>query len=169
MTQSAPKKVTRIIQLAGGKIVGRTRLQKTSCLLEMTGLGEGFSFSYHLYGPYSDEISVAISDAALLGYISEESRSTSWGSRFSIFKSDSLGQVQSDSPEARLASLAAKADGIALELAVTAAFLAQNGVEDPWSEVKRRKPEKVGSIRAAKDLYREFLAVDTPVALPRIV
>ena len=34
------EKVAAIIRDAGGKIVGRTRLQKTGYLLELAGLGE---------------------------------------------------------------------------------------------------------------------------------
>ena len=49
------EKVADIVRDAGGKIVGRTRLQKIGYLLELSGLGEGFSFDYRHYGPFSEE------------------------------------------------------------------------------------------------------------------
>ena len=43
-------------------LVGRTRFQKTAYFLEAAGVGYGFDFSYHYYGPYSEELAVAVSD-----------------------------------------------------------------------------------------------------------
>jgi hypothetical protein len=67
--------------------------------------------------------------------------------------------------------LAREADAVSLELAVTAAFLAREGAEDPWAEVEIRKPEKVGDGRLdkAKTLYKKFCLVpDLPNPLPAI-
>ena len=55
-------KVADIIRDAGGKVVGRTRLQKLGYLLELSGLGDGFSFEYRHYGPYSEELAAADDD-----------------------------------------------------------------------------------------------------------
>jgi uncharacterized protein YwgA len=38
----------------GGKVVGRTRLQKTVYLLQHMGLPTDLPYSLHFYGPYSD-------------------------------------------------------------------------------------------------------------------
>lgn len=72
-------KVTEIIRAAGGEIVGRTRLQKVAYLLELAGLGHGFSFEYRHYGPYSEDLALASRNADLLGFLEEEERPTSWG------------------------------------------------------------------------------------------
>ena len=71
----------------------------------------------------------------------------------------------------KLIELARVADSIVLELAVTAAFLASEGEEDPWRELEERKPEKITRARLsqAKALYREFAAVEVPRPLPTIV
>ena len=39
--------VRDIVALAGGRIVGKTRLQKAVFILELAGVGFGFEFSYH--------------------------------------------------------------------------------------------------------------------------
>ena len=49
------EKAADIVRAAGGRVVGRTRLQKIGYLLELAGLGEGFPYAYRYYGPYSEE------------------------------------------------------------------------------------------------------------------
>ena len=50
MTQDAAD-VAKVIELNGGELIGRTRLQKTFYFLERLGVGFGFDFQYHHYGP----------------------------------------------------------------------------------------------------------------------
>ena len=38
--------VREIVALSGGRLIGKTRLQKAGYLLELAGLGYGFDFSY---------------------------------------------------------------------------------------------------------------------------
>ena len=66
------ERVSRIVQDAGGRLVGRTRLQKISYLLEVMGYGDGFSFAYKHYGPYSDQLTSAAKAATTLNLLSEE-------------------------------------------------------------------------------------------------
>lgn len=157
-------KVTDIICAAGGEIVGRTRLQKVAYLLELAGLGDGFSFEYRHYGPYSEELAIAARTAALLGLLKEEERPTSWGGFYSIFR------VSGPSTKQEFAMAAAEADSVVLELAATAAFLAKENVSDPWGETARRKPEKADASRLemAKSLYQSLAGIKTPHSLPVI-
>src|SRR5690349_2175915 len=90
------ERVADIIRDAGGRIVGRTRLQKITYLLEVAGLGEGFSFEYRHYGPYSEDLASAARLAAILDYISEDEQPASWGGRYSIYTVQSLGSVNPD-------------------------------------------------------------------------
>jgi uncharacterized protein len=80
-------KAAAIIRDAGGKLVGRTRLQKIGYLLELTGLGEGFHFRYKHYGPHSEELAAAARDANALGLIVEQECPASWGGLYSVFTS----------------------------------------------------------------------------------
>lgn len=168
MPDPGPKEVARIVSLAGGEIIGRTRLQKIGCLLDLVGAGSGFEFSYHIYGPYSEELSIAASDADALDMIKVDERVAAWGGRYSIYRTDK--EFQADTSVKSLAKRAAQADSVALELAVTAAFLAANGEDDAWDEVAERKSSKATDemMSKAKSLYAEFRKIDGAGRLPPI-
>jgi uncharacterized protein YwgA len=160
--------VTSLVRDAGGKIVGRTRLQKIGYLLEVTGLGAGFPFRYKHYGPYSEELATAARDAGFLGLLTEEEAPTSWGGTYSTYSTPDKSALGSKDARARIAKLGAEADAVELELAATAAFLALSGVPDPWQETVKRKPEKSASLSGAKRLYSELRRINSPKRLPEI-
>jgi len=165
------EKAADIVRAAGGRVVGRTRLQKIGYLLELAGLGEGFSYAYRYYGPYSDELAAAARDARLLGLLQETEHPASWGGTYSIFTVPGATPVGPVDPSRRiLARTAADADPVELELAATAAYLSAEGATDPWAETARRKPEKAqdGRLTNAKALYRQLQDIATPKPLPRI-
>lgn len=168
MSRASAKDVATIVA-AAGEIVGRTRLQKTVVLLELTGLGFGFDFDYHLFGPYSDELVLSADRAVALNYVKEDVKRSSWGGIYSIFRAER--KDSGNSPRDELINIARDADSIVLELAATAAFLAHEGEKEPWREVALRKPEKVtrGRLLRAKELYARLASVETPVPLPRIL
>ena len=76
-----------LIRAAGGQIVGRVRLQKLLYLLDQLGLASGFEFTYHHYGPYSEELSEAIANAMVLHKSVGEDQKTraSDGASYSVF------------------------------------------------------------------------------------
>jgi len=162
------ERAAQIVSDSGGRVVGRTKLQKIAYLLEATGLGEGFSFEYRHYGPYSEDLTIAARSARLLGLITEEECPTTWGGFYSIYTAKI--PASGDASRARLAQIAVGADPIELELAATAAFLAAEANTDPWGETTRRKPEKATTARleSAKNLYRQLQRVATPKRLPAI-
>lgn len=163
-----PKDVAQILVYAGGSIVGKTRLQKIAYLLEISGMGPGYKFSYHYYGPYSSELDSDANIAWAFDLIHREDRTANWGGTYSIFSIDN--PALGDSPCSRLAKLAVDADAVVLELAATAAFLSHS-YADPWEETINRKPDKatVDRLNKAKAFYRRLKTVPTPVALPDIV
>ncbi len=150
--RSAFERVVQIVSDSGGRVVGRTKLQKIAYLLEATGLGEGFSFQYKHYGPYSEELTSAARSAKLLKVLTEEEHPTTWGGFYSIYSVPNA--TSGTSPRLEVAKLASAADPIELELAATAAFLATEGYTDPWNATAKRKPEKASPIRLqrAKEL-----------------
>ena len=164
------EKVADLVRDAGGRIVGRTRLQKLAYLLELSGQGAGFPFEYRHYGPYSEELSIAIRNAALLGLLKEEEHATTWGGFYSIYTTPTTSDLPSSSSRYQLAHHAVSADPIQLELAATAAFLATEGIADPWEVTEKLKPEKSerGNLQKAKLLYRQLAQIDTPQPLPNI-
>ncbi len=170
MTRSDIEKVAAIVQDAGGSITGRTKLQKISFILEAAGLGEGFSFEYYHYGPFSEELATAAKDAATLGILEEKEQPTSWGGFYSRYEVKTDAPDTSDSVRSKIAHEGARANSIELELAATALFLAKEGNTDPWGETARRKPEKAegGRLERAQEFYKKLLRFDTPEPLPRI-
>ena len=158
------EKAANVIRDAGGRIVGRTRLQKVAFLLELVGLGEGFSFSYYHYGPYSEDLNLAIQLGVMFDELGEQERLASWGGKYSIFTTDRREDEVSTADRKRFARIASEADPVELELAATAAFLATDGIKNAWDETAKRKPEKSknGRLAKAKNLYKNLAELNTP-------
>jgi uncharacterized protein len=167
--QELVQKACRLISDAGGSIVGRTRIQKAAYLLEEAGLGEGFRFYYKHYGPYSDDLSVALKYGGDLDLIKEEEKIANWGGSYSVFRVPNAAEASSDA-RAKFLTLAKEADPVELELVATAIFLAKEGSSEPWREAKKRKPEKAteGRLLRSKQLYMEFKQLDRKKSLPAI-
>ena len=166
------EKAAHIVRDAGGRIVGRTKLQKVAYMLELVNLGDGFPFEYRHYGPYSEELSDAIRAADVFGLVSETEQVANWGGLYSIFNALESAGEKAKGLRSEFAEKLAGIDSIELELAATAAFLsAEEGQVDPWGETARRKPEKAndGRLEKAKRAYQELLVFDTPKKLPQIV
>ncbi|HTQ14168.1 MAG TPA: hypothetical protein VMH86_09855 [Rhizomicrobium sp.] len=174
MTYADPRAVQEIVLLAGGTIVGRTKLQKCACALELTGLGYGFPFTYKHFGPYSEDLKLACNDADALGLVCEQRRRANWGGEYSVFVAHGDHVDEDDSKRASRQALLKKmieADSVTLELAITAAYLAAKSVRTPWEVVQERKEDKATprALERARALYRDLLKVRTPVSLPEIV
>lgn len=170
MPTEAAVKAARIVRDAGGRIVGRTKLQKVAYFLTAAGYEPDMPFAYRHYGPFSEELASGARLAGLLGLISETEQQASWGGTYSTYVTSERSSHDVPAERRRLAMEAAAADAVELELAATAAFLANEGYTDPWKETQRRKPEKSTNERIlkAKDLYRRLSAIETPVRLPPI-
>ena len=158
-----------IVGDAGGRVVGRTRLQKIAYLLELSGAGTGFPFAYRHYGPYSEELTLAVRAANRLRLMSEEERATNWGGSFSIFTTEAPHSSSAVPGRIELVREGASAGSIELELAATAAYLYSQGEQDPWKETERRKPDKAKDrLGAAKALYERLRAIELPQPLPEM-
>lgn len=170
MTYEYAVKVANIVRDAGGKVVGRTRLQKITYLLTYAGFENGLPFVYKHYGPYSEALASAARNADLLGFLTEREQQASWGGTFSVYTSAEAPNLTINPSRRQLATEAANADAVELELAATALFLSAEGYTDPWAETARRKPEKAvdGRIEKAKALYRRLATIDTPRPWPQI-
>lgn len=159
-------KVADIIRDSGGHLVGRTRLQKIAYLLEAAGCGSGFQFSYHYYGPYSEQVADAAIQAQAQGLLQEEERQTTWGTTYSVYKTNTES-VQETSARSKLIMTANQANAVDLELASTAAYLANQGSQDAWSSTANLKPDKAKKhLDSAKKLYKELYQLSD--SLPNI-
>ena len=155
--------VAAIIRLNGGEIVGKTRLQKTFYLLEVSGLGFGMSFDYHKYGPFCSDLIFAADDAVALGYLTTGEYVGHHQVPYKTFgATDTAPDLSGDNnAEARRHALASMKNysALQLELAATAVYLRKNGhPEDNWEVVKYRKPLKAreDQVSKAKELIAEL-------------
>ena len=158
--------VVDVVALAGGHLVGRTRMQKTIYLLDVLGLRSGASYYYYNFGPFSDEIADGISDSKFRGDLIEQTgHRMSDGSPFSIFKTNKgveqvheVGALPADKVKGALQRFASYNSTI-LELAATIHWLARiEKVPDWQNELVRRKGLKTqnGRMERAADLLREL-------------
>lgn len=165
----------KIVQDAGGELVGRTRLQKIAFLLKLAGFGDEFSFEYRHFGPYSDELAEAMEIATVLGPVREVERVADWGGKYSIYSIQD-GIETSSSERVEFVRQAKKIDPVELELAATAAYLyvfdgIGRSIEgNPWQETKRRKPTKASDERISKaaSAYEELCKLRTVTPLPTL-
>jgi uncharacterized protein YwgA len=167
------KNVFEAIILAGGRMVGKTRLQKSMFVLEQAGVGFGFDFSYYHYGPYSEELSFAVKDAVVEGLIEERVDQARWGGVYSVFTAPKIEILPSDDTSRVRRELLAKtvsADSVVLELAATAALLKEEGSADWWGDTAKLKPLKASeqSLAEARQLWADLRKVRTPTPLPAL-
>lgn len=156
-----PNTVVALVRLNGGRIVGKTRLQKTVYLLKSCGIDLGFDFDYHHYGPYSEELSIASGDAVALKLMDIEWHN-SYGNEYAVFSA--LADPKMDlSPQAVEAlQILSRYDATMLELAATADFLLKNGFpQTAWEETMRRKASKITQprVESSKKLLSELSAL----------
>lgn len=165
----------RIVQDAGGELVGRTRLQKIAFLLKLAGFEDDFSFEYRHYGPYSEDLAQAMEIASVLGPIKEDERVADWGGRYSVYTlTDNV--EEKDGEREAFVRKAKEIDAIELELAATAAYLfVYEGIGlqspgNPWHETRRRKPSKAagGKLERAESAYQKLRDTRTRKPLPSL-
>jgi len=162
-TEEGDRLIAEVIATAGGRIVGRVRLQKIFYLLDRLGLGSGFDYEYHHYGPYSGELAEAVEDATAFGLIDERIERRAYdGVPYSIFERPRetprarLGQMD-QGKAARALELMQAEPATVLELAATIDWLKhQEQIGDWRPELIRRKGAKTegGRVERAERLLR---------------
>jgi uncharacterized protein YwgA len=160
----AEQLVAEVVSLAGGKVAGRVRLQKIFYLLDQLGLKSGLRYAYHHYGPYSSDLTEAISDAIAFKMIDERTERRRDGVGYSVYSTcrdrpaKSLGSL--DLSVAQIALLKMQpASATVLELAATAHWLKHMEKLENWkAELVRRKGVKTesGRTEAALSLLSEL-------------
>jgi uncharacterized protein YwgA len=142
--------VTAVLQAADGQIIGRIRMQKVVYLLEQLGLDGGFWFSYHHYGPYSEELSDVLDGLVKREKTVEEEQVPTENGFYSIYRlrssptqvRASLGRLPWDRAKAAIQTMAAETS-VVIELAATIYWLRMREKVADWKkELKIRKPSK---------------------------
>jgi len=172
MTEREDIVVAVVAASPGRRLASRVRLQKVVYLLDALGLGSGFSFDYHHYGPYSRELDNAMADAIALKYVNERiAYRVSDGASYSIFEmkpslipnADVYGSLGGQRAHDLVAKFA-DTNVTVLELAATIDFLWRaEKIKDWRSEIAKRKSAKVGNGRLEKAIeLLNYLGLSPP-------
>lgn len=164
-TLGADQLIASVVHSAGGRVVGRVRLQKIFYLLDRLGLKSGLNYEYHYYGPYSADLADAVEDAKAFSLIDEIVEHRVYdGMPYSVYVE--IGQPVGDRVGGLPAAEAVRAltrmqgeEATVLELAATIDWLkSEEGVADWKQELMRRKAGKAtpGRVERAQKLLREL-------------
>lgn len=130
--------VPGLVHAAGGKIVGKVRLQKLVYLLDQLGLESGFSYEYRHYGPYSADLAEQVLDDVIFARLVEkEERRLSDGVPYAMYTAGLDVDVTAHGPlaSARIRSALAalqQRSATVLELAATMHWLAVFERRQDW-------------------------------------
>jgi uncharacterized protein len=144
--------IAKVIRLNGGRIVGKTRLQKTVYFLEQLGVGFGFDFEYHYYGPYSEELTAALDDSIALKIVDETIVGGNYEQPYSTFTTEQFPSDEDiDEDRMSILDVLRNYNAIVLELAATADFIKNYSPgREPWKETSMRKSDKATPERIQK-------------------
>lgn len=147
--------VVAMIELNGGRLVGRTRLQKGGYLLHRCGANFELPFIYYHYGPYSSDLANGCLNARANKRIRISERPGRHGVRYAIFTlgkdarpSGRLGALPAEKARGLLKKME-KVEDIVLELAATIVYFVEDGydMEKAIQETRVRKPIKASPER----------------------
>lgn len=160
-----PIQIHDLIEVAGGEIVGKVRLQKVVYLLDQLGMNSGFSYDYHHYGPYSAELADQLDEELSFGRVNEDiRRRASDGVPYSIFRSAGssvptrVGELPLSRARQAVTAMERRSATV-LELAATIHWLTSvEGISNWRRELASRKGAKVegGRQEAAVALLNEL-------------
>ena len=156
-----------VFSAANGEIVGKIRTQKVFYLLEQLGLESGLRFSYHHFGPYSEQLSTQVRILEMFDPNFEESkRDNGFGGEFSVLSYDlneiepveQIGKLSFEMVENSVQTMKSYSSK-EIEIAATIHWLQTYENVDDWqAELKRRKTSKAteATIRRAQELLEEL-------------
>jgi uncharacterized protein YwgA len=146
--------IVGLVALNGGKLVGKTRLQKATYLLDACGLNSGLDYEYHHFGPYSSDVADAADIAEVLGRLSSEEKPGFHSVPYVTYRTDeehplALGDMGATEITDKLSTMD-RYSAIVLELAATIHYLehfegfSATGAQE---EVRARKTAKASAER----------------------
>lgn len=148
--------VASVVKSAGGHLIGRVRLQKIVYLLDQLGLNSEFDYTYHHYGPFSEQLVSAAEDAKAFNLINEDFKYRPDGMRFSNFElsnAEDSDIVYLDDQLRRHVEYLKNVNSTVLELAATIHWLNNYEKVDDWRvEVIKRKGKKTSNGRLEKSI-----------------
>lgn len=128
----------------GGKIVGRTRLQKEVKLLQRLDYPTDYSYTIHFYGPYSEELQSDVGLLEAFSFVEETQEVSAEGNPYYVLRSkstESLPDVQKFQP---LVQVLDASPTVVLELAATYDAFRETGAthSEALERLRRKKGGK---------------------------
>ncbi len=151
------KKILALIKACGGKIQGRTKLQKLVYILKNHGVDFDENFKYHHYGPYSFNLQLEITELVDCGLLKEA------GSTPYIYELESQAAKEVDNSflaeKKELIDFLNKQDYQILELVATIYYLKNTGIHNDLalrSKLQILKPHLEQKIESAFKVFYEL-------------
>src|SRR5208282_4145998 len=156
--------IAQVVAANGGKVVGKTRLQKMFFLLDECGLNSGCRYGYHYYGPFSPEIAAAAEDASGLGMLEYKESAGFHAVPYGIYEARGDIEPSATAGDLKLGDLKSKLSvmkdysAIELEVAATIVYLRNSGSQNPDKDVALLKPLKASPerLRRANVLLKQL-------------
>ena len=159
--------VVDLVALSGGKLTGRTRLQKQAYLLKRCGAKFDLHFTYHHYGPYSFDLVEGLSDALAKKRMDVKEETGRYGVRYAKFtlkENPSLDSAElrglTDDIARRFIDRMKGASDVVLELAATIVFL-----RDEWDYYGKEKIDEIQETKSRKPLKATDNNIEKAIAL----
>ena len=157
--------VVGIVALNGGRLVGKTRLQKTAYLLQRCGMNADIKFEYHNFGPFSVDIARACNDAAAEGVLDMTPTPGFHQVPYVVFETEKepeeyLGDLPAERAR-ELLEIMKPYSAIELEIGATIAFIDEESgapIEVVRSAVEELKPAKATEerLKRAQELLEKL-------------
>jgi uncharacterized protein YwgA len=143
-----------------GRVVGRTRLQKTVRLLQRIGFPTRYSFTLFFYGPYSEGVHSEIGLLQALGLVEEEPHENKDGNSYYIIQAKPAAARPEIQHWQHYIDVLSSADAVVLELAATYDTFRKLGSDhaEALESLRRKKGSKCnpGNEAAALALLRQL-------------
>jgi len=143
-----------------GKVVGRTRLQKTVRLLQRAGFPTQYAYTTYFYGPFSEGLQSEVDLLDSIGMVKEEEREKPDGTPYYIMRAADRTSLPDIGRFQPTIERLARTDAVVLELAATYDAFRELGCDhdEALRRLRRKKGAKCdgGNEEAALGLLEEL-------------
>jgi len=144
----------------GGRVVGRTRLQKEVKLLQRLGFPTDYSYKIHFYGPYSEELQSEIGLLEAFSFVEETPELSAEGNPYYILSAKPTKLLPDISRFDPFIKILDKTPAVVLELAATYDTFRETGAShaEALERLRRKKGGKCddGNEQAALELLQSL-------------
>lgn len=125
-------------------VVGRTRLQKETKLLQRLGFPTDYSYTIHFYGPYSESLQFDIGLLESFGLVEESAKLSAEGNPYYLLRAKKSENLPAIDKFGVYIGILSEAPPVVLELAATYDAFRESGSDhdDALQRLRRKKGSK---------------------------